>query len=330
MKLLLGLFVLLPCRGFLTLQAPRDTSLRLEIKETITLPPALPVDDSYPSPLHQIYLVHDLLTPPQLKRVLELSYEHNTTTNCWSQPSIERHATYATCDFAVDECAALSDYLEEIAWEEKVLKFLKDHYGIVHDAKFLDLFVACYQAPYQNHQVMDRLQGHRDGSLLSFTMVLNDDFQGGGTVIDNQALQLPPGGAVVHCGKIWHGAAPVTKGTRIVMVGFVDCYAHEQAGALGKAAKTWGRMDLAQARMKKQKRVASKWIHGGTSALQLPFVPQFASAQTRASDEFQQRKRREAEDMLLRNVLLSAEEAEEQVVHEPMELTDGDYTALED
>ena len=118
-----------------------------------------------------------------------------------------------------------------------------------------DLFFVRYEAGAQ-----DRLTPHRDGTLLSFNVLLSmpgRDFEGGGTrfcsigdsceackapappaVADRgghadstgcahcagtgrAALQQQLGDLTMHCGKLLHEGAPVVRGTRFVLVGFV-------------------------------------------------------------------------------------------------------------
>merc|ERR1712085_34282 len=59
-------------------------------------------------------------------------------------------------------------------------------------------------------------------------------------------IQPPQSGyAILHSGKLLHGGYTLTKGQRVVLVGFVD--AHERnikPGALGEATKEFGRNDV--------------------------------------------------------------------------------------
>jgi tetratricopeptide (TPR) repeat protein len=84
---------------------------------------------------------------------------------------------------------------------------------------------------------------HRDGNLIAWNVALNASsaaverggggsgsgargFSGGGTVIaslGNTAVQLERAGDVlVHPGSMLHASAPVTEGTRYILVGFVE------------------------------------------------------------------------------------------------------------
>jgi len=164
---------------------------------TLTVPSFLDAESehgSYPSPLHRIH-IRSVLSDEETAHSLQLAKDYAATTGCWEQPDQERHATYSTCDFAVDECGELVSYLDEIALHERLWTHLSNLYGIAReDMNFLDFFCAHYQANSDDDhddggaaaKTMDRLEAHRDGSLLSFTITLNspDDFEGGGTFFD--------------------------------------------------------------------------------------------------------------------------------------------------
>ena len=164
-----------------------------------------------------------------------------------------------------------------IRFEERVFCALSDAYGVdVEDMTFLDLFCASYEGEENDREskmndsdkdrnTMDRLDFHRDGSLLSFTVLLSppNEFKGGGTIFDalvdvatpddSGSILQPPGviqppqaGYVtLHSGKLLHGGHLVTAGQRIVLVGFVDVHERNiKPGALRNATKEWGRNDV--------------------------------------------------------------------------------------
>ncbi|GMH90590.1 hypothetical protein TrVE_jg11318 [Triparma verrucosa] len=106
---------------------------------------------------------------------------------------------------------------------------------------FLDLFVVKYTAGD-----FDELNMHRDGSLISFTLPLSEEHEGGGTTFEclqddgddhdrvlvhgvntdwgevkNGTVHARAGTLVVHSGKMMHGGGKVTKNNRYVLVGFL-------------------------------------------------------------------------------------------------------------
>jgi predicted 2-oxoglutarate/Fe(II)-dependent dioxygenase YbiX len=343
--------------------ALQETSLSSLTDVTFTAPKfALDDDDNdddgkpnkYPSPLHSIH-VKSVLTDSEAAKCLQLATAYAAESGCWGQPDVARHASYATCDFPVEECETLDAYLQETGFDDRIWDHLSELYDVRYeDMTYLDFFCAHYEANTdsdadvnsQQQTTMDRLEAHRDGSLLSFTVTLTppSEFQGGGTFFD--ALRdvsspdsiLQPGGAirplragdaVLHGGKMLHGAAPVTSGQRTVLVGFVDvaewCY---RPGVLSQACRDFGRMDVAAYRYKRQQSKTAEEVDGqnkngwplrnqkwlppskGRSHIQ-GFRPAFSSVEQRGDGEYQRVKKLEAEDFLLRNILLPVEERDE-------------------
>lgn len=312
----------------------------------------------YPSPLHSIH-VKSVLSDSEADKCLQLANAYAAETGRWEQPDAARHESYATCDFPVEECETLDTYLQETGFDDRIWEHLSKVYGVRYeDMTYLDFFCAHYEAKtdsdaddidttqQQPQTTMDRLEAHRDGSLLSFTVTLTppSEFQGGGTFFDalrdvstpdtDSILQaggtirpLRAGDAVLHGGKMLHGAAPVTSGQRTVLVGFIDvaewCY---RPGVLSQACRDWGRMDVAAYRWKRQQaKIAEeggqkggwplrnqKWLppSKGRSHIQ-GFRPAFSSVEFRGNGEFQRLKKLEAEDFLLRNILLPEDERDE-------------------
>ncbi|CAJ1911859.1 unnamed protein product [Cylindrotheca closterium] len=288
----------------------------------------------YPSPLHKIH-VETLMTREEASTCCSISQEFAQQTGKWNAPDSERHESYATCDFPVEDSEKLEGFLHDIGFQDKLFSKLGELYTLKKgDLSFLDLFVAHYKAKGpdgdDDSSVMDRLDLHRDGTLLSFSLLLNseNDFTGGGTFYDglrdvetNGILQkggvIRPnqGDAVLHCGKILHGADVVTKGERTVLVGFVEVAEYcTRKGAMGRAATDFGRMDVATRRLQRQRKMGNKsWklqngkFLTGHSHLQR-IAPVFDSVIRRGDPEYQRQFKLEAEDTLLRSVLLPEEE----------------------
>jgi hypothetical protein len=315
---------------------------------SITIPPYFDSEDPelpYPSVLHSIH-IKSVLSDDEAKKALEIARSYAAATGRWERPDSDRHSTYATCDFPVEDSMELQSYLEnDLGFTNIIWTHLNECYGIDYeDMTYLDFFCSQYEAKSYASSVlstttMDRLEAHRDGSLLSFTVTLTppDEFKGGGTFFDslknstdegNGVLRpTRAGDAVLHCGKLLHGADVVTEGSRTVLVGFVDVAAWTQRpGALSNACCEWGRMDVATKRYQRQVAKAtslgkngwsinhSKWLpktdllqDRGRSYLN-GFSPAFLSVKRRAEEGYQRQRRREAEDLLLRTILLSDEE----------------------
>jgi hypothetical protein len=302
---------------------------------TLVLPPAMEDQEDYPSPLHKIY-IKTLMSAEEASKCSTIAYEHAKSTGRWETPDSDRHQSYSTCDFPVEDCQALDDFLAEIDFDGRLWENLSELYGIEYeDMSYLDLFVAHYQAKDSaESQIMDRLEAHRDGSLLSFSLLLNapDEFEGGGTFYD--ALRdVPPSGilhsggvirpdragdAVLHSGKVLHGADVVTSGARTVLVGFIEVSERcQRPGALADACIDFGRMDVAAYRYRRQAQKKHKgwvlnpdrWVQGHSHVR--GYAPAFGSVIRRADPEYQRQKKLEAEDVLLRSILLPQDERQD-------------------
>lgn len=317
-------------------------------------------DGLYPSPLHSIH-VESLLKPDQAAKCRQLAKEYAAESGSWNSPDNNRHHTYATCDFPLDECESLSAYLEEIDLDNRILSRLSKRYNVdVQDMGYLDLFCAHYQAKDNVGQAtMDRLEPHRDGSLLSFTVLLTPpkEFEGGGTSFDalrdvdtDESTVLYPGGVVrppqagdcvLHSGKLLHGADTVTSGERTVLVGFIEVADRcTRPDVLAQACTDFGRMDVAAYRYRRQEAKTSNgesgWILNNSRWLPdsnketgkgrsfiRGFCPKFPSVAARADPEYQRQRKLEAEDVLLRTILLP----EKRQVHD-LGISDDEITIL--
>lgn len=194
-----------------------------------------------------------LLEPSEIDSILSLALAH-AASHGWST---SRHSHHPTTDFAVDAAPALHAALHPLVATTilPTLARLYDFEGPEETLLMRDLFFVRYEAGAQ-----DRLTPHRDGTLLSFNVLLSEpgrDFEGGGTRFfsigdsceacrapqptvgaggggpagstgcahcagtGRAALQQQLGDLTMHCGKLLHEGAPVVRGTRFVLVGFV-------------------------------------------------------------------------------------------------------------
>jgi hypothetical protein len=142
-------------------------------------------------------------------------YAHNN--GGWT---MKRHIKYPTTDLPVEKIPSIFGLVLETL--KPIITNIKNSYGL-HDEMNLqisDLFVVKYKEDSQNY-----LEMHCDESLLSFNILLSDktDFEGGGTYFDDGLIvKLEQGSVVVHSSKIKHAGLPITKGTRYILVGFVN------------------------------------------------------------------------------------------------------------
>ena len=137
----------------------------------------------------------------------------------------DRHEAYPTTDLNV-----VVDFTEE---DKKVLKRILDArlspilervYGVTRDSiRANDIFLVRYDGEGQN-----KLTVHQDSSHISFNILLNDEFEGGGTRFHNRYdgthMDARPkvGQVLINNAVVHHEGLPTTKGTRYILVGFMN------------------------------------------------------------------------------------------------------------
>ena len=137
--------------------------------------------------------------------------------NITSEWLTNRHSAFPTTDQSLYE-----DVDVFVLVKERILPRISALYGFNNnDLEILDLFLVKYSACNQTG-----LKDHTDGCILSFNILLNEnsDFSGGGTNFPEygKVVRSQRGDCVIHPGKILHGGFPITSGSRILLVGFVE------------------------------------------------------------------------------------------------------------
>jgi len=138
----------------------------------------------------------------------------------------DRHDSYPTTDLnLVTDSFTKGDraYIANIL-DARLSPLLQRVYGIAPGAvRANDIFIVRYD--YENGQ--KSLRGHTDSSHVSFNVLLNEDFTGGGTRYHNRVANTytdgkpPKGDVLVNNAMVYHEGLPVTSGTRYIMVGFM-------------------------------------------------------------------------------------------------------------
>ena len=145
----------------------------------------------------------------------------------------DRHGKYPTIDVPLAVAGAEVEHLMRCRIFAHVLRPLASrffgHLFLPEHLCFRDLFFVRYHATSDGaSEATDQteLQAHTDGSSFSFNIALSVqgvDFEGGGTFFEHDGGLVQParGGAVAHGGNVRHGGAPITRGERLLLVGFV-------------------------------------------------------------------------------------------------------------
>jgi hypothetical protein len=136
-----------------------------------------------------------------------------------------RHGNFPTTDLPLVELSDSLQFLKRIL-VERIYPILRQQFETYLPDPFAlrvaDGFVVKYDA--ENGQT--ELKPHRDGSVLSFNIALNDptvDFEGGGTwfASTDTSYSPPKGGIVSHASCLLHGGHTITRGMRYILVAFV-------------------------------------------------------------------------------------------------------------
>ena len=136
-----------------------------------------------------------------------------------------RHDSYPTTDlnvvidFSTEDKATLKRILDA-----RLSPLIERVYGISRDSiRANDIFFVRYDGEGQQ-----ALNKHTDGSHISFNVLLNDEFEGGGTRFHNRLdssyedARPKPGQVLINNAMVHHEGLPTTKGTRYILVGFMN------------------------------------------------------------------------------------------------------------
>ena len=179
-----------------------------------------------PSPLLFVNSTPHALQPSQCATIIAMSETYATSNGGWTT---ERHSAYKTTDLDVRNVPSLLDVCNDCL-KESILPIISTLYGTasVHCLEVDDLFVVKYEWDEQG-KFQISLPPHRDDSVLSFVLALNQEYEGGGTVfVDHDpafvAAPTEVGTLVSFCGVQRHGGRAITKGKRYILAGFLKVH----------------------------------------------------------------------------------------------------------
>lgn len=137
----------------------------------------------------------------------------------------DRHDSYPTTDLNVVEDFTTDDkqFLVDI-FDARLAPILERLYGVSRDSiRANDIFLVRYDGDGQQS-----LSQHTDSSHVSFNILLNDDFKGGGTRFHNRAeesyhdVKPDAGEVIINNALVTHEGLATTEGTRYILVGFIN------------------------------------------------------------------------------------------------------------
>ena len=135
----------------------------------------------------------------------------------------DKHFEVATQDVSVFSIETIKHYVVKIL--ENIYVTVRECYSIENKIDFRDIFVVKYDSDKESFLSM-----HTDSNFLSFQILLNDDFEGGGTYFSDGITMKPEkGDLIIHSGQQIHGALPITKGKRYLLIGFFNITEEEKS-----------------------------------------------------------------------------------------------------
>lgn len=178
---------------------------------------------SYDDKLNSIVKKKKFLPDEVCKWIIHESECYATENDGWTT---KRHKNYPTTDLPVRQIPALSTPIINMIISN-IFPIIGSHYNLnPFFLNIVDIFVVKYTVDGQNH-----LEFHRDGSIISFNILLNDEFEGGGTIIRHRSEsggisevlhESETGDLFIHSGKLLHSGNKITLGTRYIIVGFIE------------------------------------------------------------------------------------------------------------
>lgn len=158
-----------------------------------------------------------IYTPDICHFIINECEKYATNNGGWTT---KRHHKYPTTDLPVEKIPSIFGLILETL--KTITQKIKSSYGLKDNMMIdiIDIFVVKYKDDAQN-----QLEMHHDGSFLSFNILLSDtnDFEGGGTYFDDGLTShLEQGDILIHSSRIKHAGLPIVKGTRYLLVGFIN------------------------------------------------------------------------------------------------------------
>lgn len=176
------------------------------------------------------YLLHKsnkpIFTPEECQFIInEAEYTASTNNRGWTT---KRHGNYPTTDLPLSELPNTLQFFR-YALFQRIYPLLRHQFGVYlpdggKNLRVADGFVVKYDAE-DNECGQKELKPHRDGSILSFNILLNQssEFDGGGTWFAslNDVVTIEQGMVLSHSSSLLHGGHGITRGRRYIMVCFV-------------------------------------------------------------------------------------------------------------
>jgi tetratricopeptide (TPR) repeat protein len=210
-----------------TVMVDEGSSGKHQFKEyKIDAPGSLP---DFPDILSRRVYVTDVFSPEECASVIDMANQHFLKTNGGQWKEL-KSGQYPVTGFWIKDVPAVYDWFVKTCARRLFPLLTQQFSDFCEDAARL-----CVDSAYLFRYTPEtgrRTDIHTDSGCLSFTIALNEDFEGGGTWIegidvDNNILKMKAGQVTVRPGGLKHAGHAVEAGERYIIGGF--CMHQEKA-----------------------------------------------------------------------------------------------------
>ena len=169
----------------------------------------------------------EFLSDDLCKWIIHESEIYSIENNGWTT---KRHKNYPTTDLPIRSIPGLGTPIMNMTISNIFPLIAKKFNLNPYFLNIADIFIVKYDINGQDH-----LNFHKDGSIISFNILLNDEFEGGGTIINHlnsdgtttsTLHNSNKGDLFIHSGKLLHSGNKITSGIRYILVGFIEYCLH--------------------------------------------------------------------------------------------------------
>ena len=168
---------------------------------------------NYKNRFLQRFIIDNIFDKFTCEFIINQAEIYSKNNNGWTT---KRHDNYPTTDLPVSNIKNI--YVLILEKFKSVFDKIGQYYVFPKDVTFnvQDLFIVKY-----SENIQKKLEMHKDGSFITINILLNDNFEGGGSIFyDGITEHNSIGSGLVHCGLLEHGGKEITKGVRYILVCF--------------------------------------------------------------------------------------------------------------
>ena len=165
----------------------------------------------------KIYTIKKFYSNDICNWIINESEKYALDNNGWFS---DRHENYPTIDLPLNKINNVFEFFK-VSYST-IIKLIKECYKIEEKYIFSihDAFIVKYDI-----NLKKSLESHHDGSDLTISILLNNNFTGGGTFFEeHKSFHLKIGDMLIHQGSLKHSGLPIDSGIRYLLVVFIKIY----------------------------------------------------------------------------------------------------------